>query len=60
MPPNLSHTLGFDLQVVGLYRGFDLGIIWWVCDLFLGEYGLWWTDGGGYPFDGFLWWTSGG
>ena len=33
---SLSHALGFDLQVVGLYRGSDLGIFWWVCDLVLG------------------------
>ena len=26
----------------------------------LGGYGLWWTGGGGYPFDGILWWTGGG
>ena len=35
-----SHTLGSDLQVVGLYRGSDLGIFWWVCD-FSGE-ATWW------------------
>ena len=33
---SLSHALGSDLQVVGLYRGSDLGIFWWVCDLVLG------------------------
>ena len=33
---SLSHALGFDLQVVGLYRDFDLGIFWWVYDLVLG------------------------
>ena len=33
---SLSHALGSDLQVVGLYKGFDLGIFWWVCDLVLG------------------------
>ena len=38
----------------------DLGIIWWVRDLVLGGYGLWWTGGGGYPFDGILWWNGGG
>ena len=26
----------------------------------LGGYGLWWTGGGGYPFDGILWWNGGG
>ena len=39
---SLSHTLGSDLQVVGLYRGSDLGIFWWVCDLVLDGYSLWW------------------
>ena len=67
--PTFSHALGFDLQVMGLYRGSDLVIFWWVCDLVLGGgfviwfldgYGLWWTSGGGYLFNGFLQWTDGG
>ena len=33
---------------MGLYRGFDLGIFWWVCDLVLDGYGLWWAGGGGF------------
>ena len=35
--PTFSHALGSDLQVVGLYRGSDLVIFWWVCDLVLGD-----------------------
>ena len=35
--PTFSHALGFDLQVMGLYRGSDLVIFWWVCDLVLGD-----------------------
>ena len=57
---SFSHALGSDLQVVGLYRSSDLGIFWWVCDLVLDGYGLWWADGGWYLFDGFLQWISGG
>ena len=35
-------------------------MVWvWVCDLVLDGYGLWWTGGGGYLFDGFLLWTGG-
>ena len=46
---SLSHTLGS-----------NLGIFWWVCDLVLDGYDLWWAGGGGYLFDSFLWWTGGG
>ena len=42
--------------LVGLWFGFR----WWVCDLVLDGYGLWWASGGGYLFDGFLRWTGGG
>ena len=42
--------------LVGLSSGFG----WWVCDLVLDGYGLWWAGGGGYLFDGFLRWTGGG
>ena len=58
--PTFSQSLGSDLQVVGLYRGSDFGIFWWVCDLVLDGYCLWWIGGGGYLFDGFLRLTSGG
>ena len=35
-------------------------VVVWVCDLVLDGYGLWWADGGGYLFNGFLRWTGGG
>ena len=37
---------------MGLYRGFDLGIFWWVCDLVLDGNGLWWASGGGFAGGG--------
>ena len=54
---SLSH-LGFQFGhiLVGLLFGFG----WWVCDLVLDGYGLWWAGGDGYLFDGLLRWTSGG
>ena len=38
----------------------DSTVVVWVCDLVLDGYGLWWADGGGYLFNGFLRWTGGG
>ena len=37
---------------MGLYRGYDLGIFWWVCDLVLDGYVLWWVSGGAFASGG--------
>ena len=50
------------MQVVGLYRDFDLGIFWWVCDLVLGgRFVIWFWMGvvcggfaGGGDYGGFF------
>ena len=53
---SLSHALGFDLQVVSLYKGSNLGIFWWVCNLVLGG-GLWFGFGWVWFVVGQWWWV---